>query len=274
MRRVFLLLTLLPLLATTVVAQDLIILHTNDTHSQMEPFTSGRNSGFGGVERRSTYINSVRATGAEVLLLDAGDYNQGTPYYTLFKGMMEVELFNAMGYDAVALGNHEFDDGQEDLARRLKSANYPVLCANYNFDGTPLEGLVKPYTIVERAGKKIGIIGLLIDLKGYVDPKGIVGLKYEDPIKVGNRLAKELKVKEGVDMVIYLTHVGVNGRGKRNPGDIDLAKKSRDVDLIIGGHSHTYLEQPLKVKNRAGKEVLITQTGSHGVNVGRIEITF
>lgn len=254
--------------------QDLVILHTNDVHSHIEPLSSGRNAGFGGFQRRANYIESIRAAHPNVLLLDAGDYNQGTPYYTLFKGKMEIMLYNAMGYDVVCLGNHEFDDGQEVLATRLQEANFETICANFDFSSSPLKDVVKPYSIVYKGGKKIGIIGALLDLNGYVSQKAIVGLKYKNPIGVVNKLAKQLKKKEGCDLVIVLSHIGYKGNGKKHPGDLELARYTKNVDIIIGGHSHTFLEEPTIVQNSAGKDVIVNQTGAHGVYVGRVDINF
>jgi len=257
-----------------LAGQDLVILHTNDVHSNIEPLSSGRNAGFGGFQRRANYIESVRESHPNVLLLDAGDYNQGTPYYTLFKGKMEIMLYNAMEYDAVCLGNHEFDDGQEVLATRLKDADYETICANFDFSDSPLKDIIKSYTIIHKGGKKIGIIGVLLDLNGYVSQKAIVGLKYKNPIKVVNKLAKQLKNKEDCDLVIALTHIGYKGNGKKRPGDLELARYTKNVDIIIGGHSHTFLEEPTIVKNSAGKDVIVNQTGAKGVYVGRIDINF
>lgn len=257
-----------------VYGQDLVILHTNDVHSHIEPLSSGRNEGLGGFQRRANYIESIRKNHPNVLLLDAGDYNQGTPYYTLFKGEMEIMLYNAMGYDVVCLGNHEFDDGQEVLAERLKEADFETVCANFDFSKSPLEEIVKPYTIVYKGGKKIGIIGALLDLNGFVSQRAIVGLKYKNPIKVVNKLAKQLKKRENCDLVIALTHIGYKGSGKNRPGDLELARYTKNVDIIIGGHSHTYLNEPTIVKNSAGKDVIVNQAGAHGVYVGRIDINF
>ncbi len=255
-------------------SQDLVILHTNDTHSNIEPLTGGRNKGFGGVQRRANFIDSLRKVHPNVLLLDAGDYNQGTPYYTLFKGELEVKLNNAMGYDAVCLGNHEFDDGQSLLASRLQKANYVTLCANYDFKNTPLEGLVKPYTIINKGGKKIGIFGLLLDLNGYVNKKHREGLIYKDPVKIANNIARILKQKERCDLVIALTHIGFDADNEGELSDQLLAKYSKNIDIIIGGHSHTFLEKPVLMKNRHGKGVIVNQAGTAGVFVGRLDINF
>jgi 5'-nucleotidase len=257
----------------SLFSQDLVILHTNDVHSNIEPLSTGRNKGYGGFQRRANYIMSIRQEHDNVLLLDAGDYNQGTPYYTLFKGEMEVMLYNAMGYDAVCLGNHEFDDGQEALAERLVEADYKTLCANYDFSGTPLEDVVEPYTIVHKGGKKIGIIGVLLDLKGYVSASAIEGLKYEDPVRTVNRIARKLK-KESCDLVIVLSHLGFSNDSSERPGDVQLASRTRDVDIIIGGHSHTFMEEPHFEENRSGKIVMVVQTGALGVYTGRVDVDF
>jgi 5'-nucleotidase len=258
----------------SLFSQDLVILHTNDVHSNIEPLTSGRNAGFAGFQRRANYIKSIRENYPNVLLVDAGDYNQGTPYYTMFKGKMEIMLYNAMGYEAVCLGNHEFDDGQQLLAERLKEADYVTLCANYDFSKSPLKEIVKPYTIIVKGGKKIGLIGVTLDLKGYVPEKARAGIEYKNPIPIVNKLAKRLKDKERCDLVIVLSHLGYDGGTKERPSDLDLASESRYVDIIIGGHSHTFLEEPAIVKNSSGKGVIVNQTGALGVYVGRIDINF
>ncbi len=258
----------------SLFSQDLVILHTNDVHSNIEPLTSGRNAGFAGFQRRANYIKSIRENYPNVLLVDAGDYNQGTPYYTMFKGKMEIMLYNAMGYEAVCLGNHEFDDGQQLLAERLKEAEYVTLCANYDFSKSPLKEIVKPYTIIVKGGKKIGLIGVTLDLKGYVPEKARAGIEYKNPVPIVNKLAKQLKLKERCDLVIVLSHLGYDGGTKERPSDLDLASESRYVDIIIGGHSHTFLEEPAIVKNSSGKGVIVNQTGALGVYAGRIDINF
>jgi len=265
---------LLAAFQTSLTAQDLVILHTNDTHSNIEPAASGRNAGLGGFQRRANYIQKVRSEHKNVLLLDAGDYNQGTPYFTLFKGYAEIELYNAMKYDAVCLGNHEFDNGQLQLAERLKKAKYPTLCANYDFAETPLKGMIKPYTIIKKGGRKIGIIGVLIDLRGYVAETSRTNLVYKNPVPIVNDLAKMLRDKKGCDLVIVLSHIGFDDGSEDNPSDTELAKLTSNVDMIIGGHSHTFLEEPVVMKNREGKDVIVCQTGAAGVYVGRMDINF
>ena len=256
--------------AASMYAQELVILHTNDTHSHIDPVKSGPEAGLGGVIERAAYIDSVRsAVGRRnLLLVDAGDFSQGTSYFTILKGDIEVELLNEMGYDAVTLGNHEFDNGPEDLARRLKMAKFRVVCANYDFSGSGLDRYVKPYTIVRRAGKKIGIIGLLVDVTKVVDRSVAEKLRYLDPIAVTNRYSGLLKEK-GCDLVIVLSHLGME---KSDFTDIQLARSCRNVDLIIGGHSHTFLEEPVCVEDADGNDVMIVTDGCWGLYVGKLEL--
>ena len=256
--------------AASMYAQELVILHTNDTHSHIDPVKSGPEAGLGGVIERAAYIDSVRsAVGRRnLLLVDAGDFSQGTSYFTILKGDIEVELLNEMGYDAVTLGNHEFDNGPEDLVRRLKMAKFRVVCANYDLSGSGLDRYVKPYTIVRRAGKKIGIIGLLVDVTKVVDRSVAEKLRYLDPVAVTNRYSGLLKEK-GCDLVIVLSHLGME---KSDFTDIQLARSCRNVDLIIGGHSHTFLEEPVCVEDADGNDVMIVTDGCWGLYVGKLEL--
>ena len=277
MKKVIHYIILLPLLclAVSLSAQDLVILHTNDIHSQMEPQTAGAVAGLGGAERRAAYIAQVRKEHpGKVILLDAGDYNQGTPYFNLFGGVMEMKIMNALRYDVAALGNHEFDNGQKDLAKRLSKARFPTVCANYDFSRTPLKRQVKPYTIIKRNGYKIGVIGVTVYLKGVVSQEAVAGLEFENPIPLVNTWADYLKNTKCCDLVICLSHLGYGEGSAERPGDVRLAEQSRNVDVIIGGHSHTFLEEPDMRKNAEGREVMIVQTGSRGVNVGKIEVNF
>ncbi len=254
-------------------AQDLVILHTNDTHSQIEPIRIGLGKGLGGVHRRAEYFQKVKRENKNVLILDAGDFNQGTPYFTLFHGDMELELMNALGYEAVTLGNHEFDNGEEDLARRLSKARFKILCANYDFTGTPLEKYVKPYIVIREAGKKIGIFGLTTDLTSLVAGYNIAGMKYRDAFTVADETASFLKNQMKCDLVIALTHIGYRGRDGQL-SDYSLAKASRDIDIVIGGHSHTFLQSEVLVENLEGKNVIVVTSGALGEYVGRLDITF
>ncbi|MBO4557754.1 MAG: metallophosphoesterase [Bacteroidales bacterium] len=273
MKRIFISLMLLAAILPAR-AQKLVILHTNDTHSQIEPVRTGRNAGSGGVDRRLYFIDSVRAEYGKnkVLLLDAGDYNQGTPYFNIGGGDLERDLMNLLGYDAVAIGNHEFDNGQAEFARRLSEAKYPTICCNYNFDGTPLEGCVEPYVIIKRGGFKIGIIGATVRLRGMVSAQNIEGMEQLNTIEVVNEYAALLKKQKKCDLVILLSHLGYDGGSEDNPSDQIMAAQSRNIDFIIGGHSHTFLKEPLEVENLDGELVPIVQAGCKGIEIGELKI--
>ncbi len=262
------------LLATGVNGQDLVILHTNDTHSQIEPIRVGEGKGLGGIHRRAQYFINVKKECKNVLILDAGDYNQGTPYFTIFKGDLEIELMNTMGYDVVCIGNHEFDNGQVELARRLSKAKFKTVCANYDFSETPLAKYIKPYVIINRGGKKIGIFGLVCNLNTLVSAKSLEGMVFQDPFKVAQQMADLLKNGKKCDIVIALTHVGYSAPYPNQVSDLALAKASEDIDIIIGGHSHTILKSEKIVENEEGKDVIVVQDGSRGEYVGRFDITF
>lgn len=248
---------------------ELVILHLNDTHSHIDPERSGEFKGRGGVIEHSVFIDSVRnASGASnVLLLHGGDFSQGTSYFTEMGGDIEIDVLNAIGYDVVTLGNHEFDNGTAELARRLSSLDAEVVCANYDFTGTPLEPYVKPYVIVKKAGKKIGIIGLLTDISRVVDIKLVGDLKYQDPAPVVNRYAEYLEDVEDCDLVICLSHLGYSG-------DCRLAEEVYDVDVIVGGHSHTDLAEMTVVQDKEGDDVVIVQDGCWGLGIGELKVRF
>lgn len=250
-------------------AQDLTILHVNDTHSHIDPQRSGDYKGRGGVIEQAAYIDSVRCADGKrnVLLVHAGDYGQGTSYFTELKGNIEIDVMNALKFDVVTLGNHEFDNGIDELARRLKNLKADVVCANYDFTGTPLQGLVQPYTIIRKGGKKIGFIGLLTDIMEVVDRNIAKVLSYHEPSEVVNRLAAYLKEEKGCDMVICLSHLGFGE-------DKDLAASIKNVDLIVGGHTHTLLDDKQVVKDLDGKDVVIVQNWKWGLNVGHLSIDF
>ena len=275
MKRMLLTCALALFCAGTLGAQDLVILHTNDTHSQIEPIRVGYNKGLGGVERRLQFIDREREKYGKrhVLLLDAGDFNQGTPYYTVAKGDLEVELVNLMGYDVMALGNHEFDNGQEDLARRLRKCRHKTVTCNYDFSNTPLKGLVKPYVILRRGGMKIGIIGVTSHLESVVLKSYVDGMVRLNTIEEVNRWADFLKNRKHCDLVILLSHLGYSGGTLDRPSDLLMVENSRNLDLVIGGHSHTYLKELTEVKDLDGKVVPISQCGGQGIVVGTWEIT-
>ena len=256
--------------SVSLSAQNLTILHLNDTHSHIEPERAGTLAGHGGVIEQAAYVDSVRTAegAANVMLLHAGDFSQGSSYFTELGGDLEVEVINAMQYDAVCLGNHEFDNGVKELARRLANVKVPVVCANYNFTGSPLENLIKPYTIVQKAGKKIGIVGLLTDLSDVVSADVSVVIKYQDPKDALNLYAAELKSK-GCDLVIALTHLGYEGEAYT---DFELASVTRNVDIIVGGHSHTQLEDYGQTVNLDGRKVIIVTDGKWGLNIGKLTV--
>ncbi|QRX63139.1 metallophosphoesterase [Dysgonomonadaceae bacterium zrk40] len=262
------LLLLLTILVTASAQKQLVIIHTNDTHSRIEPLPAGDRHApdKGGVERRINYIEQMRAEHENLLLFDAGDFLQGTPYFNLFKGEAEVKAMNLMGYDAVTLGNHEFDYGLEVLEEVVKAAHFPIVSSNYDFSKTPLAGKIKPYLILKRGGVKIGVMGINIQPKGLVSSANYEGMEYLDPVTTSNMLAYRLRTQYGCDLVVALSHLGYQH-------DTRLAEASRNIDIIIGGHSHTYMEEPDVRKNMDNREVLIYQTAGRGVYVGRINVT-
>ena len=252
-----------------------MILHTNDSHSQIEEVRTGKGAGTGGVHRRAEYFHQVLSQYGKdhVLIVDAGDYNQGTPYFTVFNGDLEMEVMNSLGYEVVAIGNHEYDNGVDELARRLSKARFQTVCANYDFSGTALEPLVKPYVIVEKAGKKIGIFGLTVPLRTLVARQNLKGIVYMDAFASADKWADYLKNVEKCDLVIALTHLGYSGYPDQ-ANDVALAKDSENIDIIIGGHSHTFLKTDRVYKNRVGRDVVVVQAGAQGEWVGRFDIDF
>lgn len=259
----------------TVVAvaqkKQLVILHTNDTHSCIMPLNPNLAdtalAGRGGFLRRMALIEDERAKTPGLLLIDSGDFSQGSPYYNFYKGEVEVELMNRMGYDVATIGNHEFDFGLENMARIFRMAKFPIVCANYDFTGTSVEGLVKPYTIIKRNGLKIGLFGLSPQPRGLVDTTKFVGVKYLDPAETAERMAALLKTKKKCDVVICVSHLGWENEELT---DQMLVPATRDIDIVLGGHSHTYMKTLRYVKNVDGKDVPVDQNGKHGIWIGRI----
>jgi 5''-nucleotidase/2'',3''-cyclic phosphodiesterase and related esterases len=216
-------------------------------------------------------IKEERKKHPDLLLFDSGDFSQGSPYYTLFKGDVEIGLMNEMGYDASTVGNHEFDFGLENMARIFKKAKFPILCANYDFTGTPLEGIVKPYTIIKRNGVKIGVFGIDPEMDGLVIHKNYEGVKYLDPVSSAEKIASLLKNKLKCDVVICISHLGW---GLKGMDDQRMIAGSRNIDLVLGGHSHTYFETLKYAKNLDGKEIPVDQNGKNAVFVGRLILNF
>ena len=255
--------------------RKITILHTNDTHSCIYPLNRHLAdtllAGRGGFVRRAEMVRQERRKEPELLLLDSGDFSQGSTYYTLYKGDVEVGLMNLMGYDAATLGNHEFDYGVDNLARLARKAEFPIVCANYDFTGTPLEGLIKPYTIIKRNGVKIGIFGVSPQLDGLVMAQSCKGVKYNDPVKAANDVARLLKEKEKCDLVICLSHLGWNLIGT---DDTEMMPQTRNIDIVLGGHSHSYFTEMKNIKNLDGKDVPNDQNGKHGIFVGNIVVDF
>ena len=266
-----------PDLKSTIKTNDsktITILHTNDVHSHIDPFpvndASFPNSG--GVVARSVLINKLRKINPNTLLFDAGDIFQGTPYFNFFGGEIELKLMSKMGYNAATLGNHEFDNGVDHLANSLENANFSIINSNYVTYGTALENKIERFKIFEIDDVKIGVFGLGIDLKGLVEKKLYEGVKYLDPIGISNEVSEHLKEKEDCKIIICLSHLGYKiNYDKGGMCDLLLAEKTKNIDLIIGGHSHTFMEKPAIVKNLIGKNVLINQVGCFGINLGKVD---
>ena len=277
LRKTVVLYMLLLFTAVGAYAQKhLEVLHTNDTHSCIMPLNPNLAdtavAGRGGFLRRVAMIKEERAKNPDLLLIDSGDFSQGSPFYTMFKGDVEVGLMNLMGYDAVTIGNHEFDFGLENMARIFKMAKFPVVCANYDFTGTCVEGLVKPYVIIKRNGQKIGLFGLSPQLEGLVDLSKCKGVTYLDPVEVGNRVAAELKHDKKCDVVICVSHLGWLRPDEM--GDQKLLASSKDIDLVLGGHSHSYFKALRYVNNADGKAVPVDQNGKNAMYVGKLTLSF
>lgn len=249
------------------------ILHTNDVHSRIDPFPmdGSRNAGQGGAARRKALIDSVRSAEPNVVLLDAGDIYQGTPYFNYFKGELEFKLMTEMGYDAATLGNHDFDATINQLANNRPLANFPFIVSNYDFSDTPMNGLSKPYMIIEKAGIKIGVLSANIELEGLV-PKAWYGdTQWLDPVANANKYAKLLREEEKCDFVICLSHLGYQYRDEKI-SDVKLASLSKNIDLIIGGHTHTFMKEPRIISNLDGKPVFIHQAGWGGILLGKVDL--
>ncbi len=259
-------------MCTVIFAQnqkELLILHTNDTHSRIEPLSeidpNPEIAGKAGYMRRATFIRQMREANKDLLLFDCGDISQGTPYYNMFRGELEFKLMSHMKYDAATIGNHEFDFGMENMARLFKMASFPIVCANYDVRGTVLEGLVHEYVVLKRKGLKIGVFGLSPELDGLVQEKNCQGIVYQDPGTRAQEVAYKLKHELKCDLVICLSHMGWKGI---KDSDYDWIPQTADVDVVLGGHSHTYFHKVELVKNQNGVEVPVQQMGKNGAFVG------
>jgi 5'-nucleotidase len=257
--------------------KHLTILHTNDVHSHIDPFPAddSRNPNQGGVSRRASLIESIRTENPNVLLLDAGDIFQGTPYFNYYGGELEFKLMSMLKYDLATMGNHDFDNGIDGFFAQLPHAKFDFVSANYNFKNTILNGIVKPYKVFNKGGIKVGVFGLGIKLEGLVDKKMYKETVYNDPIETAEEMTRILKQEEKCDLVICLSHLGYNYKNEPDRiSDLNLAKKTADIDLIIGGHTHTFLDKPTIVLNKKGEQTLVNQVGCYGINLGRIDFYF
>jgi 5'-nucleotidase len=253
----------------------LTILHTNDVHSRLDPFPmdGGRNAGKGGVARRATLIEQIRKQEKNVLLFDAGDIFQGTPYFNLYKGEPEILAMNRLGYDAGTLGNHDFDGGIDNMVTQFGKATFPMLIANYDFKNTVMNGHTKPYTVFEKDGIRVGVFGLGIKPEGLIPKDAYRETVYLDPVEIATTTAQQLRQQERCDYVVCLSHLGYKYEGP-TISDTVLAGKTRHIDLIIGGHTHTFLDAPVAINNLDGLPVWVNQVGFAGINLGRLDLTF
>ena len=257
--------------------KNITILHTNDVHSHVEPFSKDHSEfpNKGGFERRATLISKIRRQNPNTLLFDAGDIFQGTPYFNFYGGEIEFKLMSMLGYDAITIGNHDFDNGMDGLDKQLPNAKFDIISSNYDFKNTILESKVSDYKIYNKSGIKIGVFGLGIELEGLVSKDLYKETKYLDPIDIANDTAKKLKETENCDIVICLSHLGYKYEKFPNKvSDLNLAKSTKNIDLIIGGHTHTFMNKPLVVKNNVENDVLINQVGCFGLYLGRIDFSF
>ena len=276
MKRISLFIFLVWAVSVASVAQkQIVILHTNDTHSTIEPVSQYSNvkeaAGKAGCVRRATMVKQLREQNPDILLFDSGDFSQGSTYYTMYKGEVEVGLMNIMGYNAATLGNHEFDFGLDNLAKLARQALFPIVCSNCDFTGTPCQDVIKRYCVIERNGLRIGVFGLSPKIDGLIMKENIVGVKYIDPIEATKEVVKLLRGKEHCDIVICLSHLGW-GLAPEFIDDQLLISSTSGIDLVLGGHSHTYMREMEWVDNAEGMPVPVNQNGKHGAFVGKITL--
>jgi 5'-nucleotidase len=257
----------------TKKTQKITILHTNDTHSNIDPFPDNHSKfpGMGGIAKRHALIQQIRQEEEHVLLLDSGDIFQGTPYFNLFNGVLEMKLMSELGYDAATMGNHDFDIGLEGFKQAKQYANFPFLCSNYDFSKTLLKDQTQPFNIFQKGGIKIGVFGIGVELTGLVPSDKYGKTIYLDPILTANKIGGELK-KKGCDVIICLSHLGYEYADESKISDVKLAEQTSNIDLILGGHTHTFLEKATLKKNKIGQQVLINQVGYAGLYLGRIDV--
>lgn len=256
--------------------KHITILHTNDVHSHIDTFPTdhSRYANLGGVAKRATLVDSIRKENPNTLLLDAGDIFQGTPYFNFYGGELEFKLMSMLKYDAATIGNHDFDNGIDGLFAQIPHANFELLSANYDFTNTVMAEHVKPYKVFMLDGIKIGVYGLGIELNGLVTKRLYQETEYLDPFEIAQDTETTLKETEACDLVICLSHLGYEYKRESKPSDLSLAANTRYTDLIIGGHTHTFLDKPTIIKNKLEREILVNQVGCFGINLGRIDFYF
>ena len=256
--------------------KQITILHTNDVHSHIDPFgpNDGRNANKGGVARRATLIQRLRQENPNTLLLDAGDIFQGTPYFNYYGGELEFKLMSMLDYDAATIGNHDFDNGIDGLYAQLPHAQFDFISANYNFKNTIMDGHVAPYKIFIKNGVRIGVFGLGIELEGLVGKDMFKETKYLDPIEIAQDMSRILKTEDQCDLIICLSHLGYDYENPQKVSDRSLARSTKNIDLIIGGHTHTFLNEPTVETNVIGKSVLVNQVGCYGLYIGKVDFYF
>ena len=257
--------------------KKITILHTNDVHSHIDPFPAShsRFSNSGGIGRRANLINQIRQENPNTLLLDAGDIFQGTPYFNFYGGELEFKMMSMLGYDAATIGNHDFDNGIDGLLAQVPNASFKLLSANYDFTNTVMHGFVDPYKIFLVDGIKVGVFGLGIQLAGLVTKNLYKETVYLNPVEIAQDMSRILREEHQCDLIICLSHLGFEySRNDQIPSDVNLCAQTENIDLIIGGHTHTFLEKPVIRKNRRGNRVLINQVGCYGINLGKIDFYF
>ncbi|MBP1840223.1 bifunctional metallophosphatase/5'-nucleotidase [Formosa algae] len=256
--------------------KKITVLHTNDVHSHIDPFgpNDGRNANLGGVAKRARLIDKIRLDNPNTLLLDAGDIFQGTPYFNFYGGELEFKLMSKLKYDAATIGNHDFDNSIDGLYAQLPHAEFPFLISNYDFSNTIMDTHTKPYKVFSKDGIKIGVFGVGIELQGLVDIAMYKETKYLDPVEMAQDMSRILKEQEQCDLIICLSHLGYKYNSETKISDLKLAAATKDIDLIIGGHTHTFLPKPTIVKNIEGKDTLVNQVGCYGINLGKIDFYF
>jgi 5'-nucleotidase len=254
--------------------KKITILHTNDVHSHIDPFgpNDSRNANKGGISRRAHLVESIRKENPNTLLFDAGDIFQGTPYFNYYGGELEFKLMSMLKYDAATIGNHDFDNGIDGLYAQLPHARFDFISSNYDFTNTILDSHVKPYKVFNVNGVKIGVFGLGIKLKGLVSKNLYKETEYLDPIEIAQDMTQQLKHEQSCDLIICLSHLGYHYKNSpETVSDLILARATKDIDLIIGGHTHTFLPKPTVEKNNIGQNVLVNQVGAYGLYLGRID---